>query len=36
MKKILNNPDNFVDESISGLVASYPDIYKFSSETKKF
>ena len=35
MKKILNNPDNFVDESISGLVASYPDIYKFSSETKK-
>ena len=35
MKKILNNPDNFVDESISGLVVSYPDIYKFSSETKK-
>ena len=34
MKKILNNPDNFVDESISGLVVSYPDIYKFSSETK--
>ena len=32
MKKIINNPDDFVNESIQGLVHSYPDIYKFSSE----
>ena len=35
MKKIINNPDDFVNESIQGLVISYPDIYKFSSETNK-
>ena len=35
MKKIINNPDDFVNESIQGLVHSYPDIYKFSSETNK-
>ena len=35
MKKIINNPDDFVNESIQGLVLSYPDIYKFSSETNK-
>ena len=35
MKKIINNADNFVEESISGLVKSYPDIYKYSSETNK-
>jgi len=35
MKKIINNPDDFVNESIQGLVITYPDIYKFSSETNK-
>ena len=35
MKKIINNADNFVEESISGLVKSYPEIYKYSSETNK-
>ena len=35
MKKIINNADNFVEESISGLVKSYPKIYKYSSETNK-
>ena len=35
MKKIINNPDDFVEESIKGLVNSYPEIYKFSSETNK-
>ena len=35
MKKIINNPDDFVKESINGLVNSYPDIYNFSSETEK-
>ena len=29
MKKIINNPDDFVEESIKGLVNSYPEIYKF-------
>ena len=35
MKKIINYPEDFVNESIQGLVISYPDIYKFSSETNK-
>ena len=35
MKKIINNADNFVEESISGLVKSYPEIYKYFSETNK-
>ncbi len=35
MKKIINQPDDFVDESIKGLVISYPEIYKLSSETNK-
>ena len=35
MKKIINSPDDFVNESINGLVNSYPDIYNFSSETEK-
>ena len=35
MKKIINNADNFVEESISGLVKSYPEIYKYSSENNK-
>ena len=35
MKKIINNPDNFVEESIKGLVNTYPKIYKFSSATNK-
>ena len=35
MKKIINNADNFVEESISGLVKSYPKIYKYSYETNK-
>ena len=35
MKKIINNPDDFVEESINGLVNSYPDIYNFASETEK-
>ena len=35
MKKILNNPNNFVDESINGLVLSHPQIYKYSGNTNK-
>ena len=33
MKKIINNADNFVMESIEGLVISYPETYKFSNIT---
>ena len=35
MKKIINQPDDFVNESIKGLVVSYPEIYKFSTDTNK-
>ena len=35
MKKIINHPDDFVNESIKGLVVSYPEIYEFSKETNK-
>ena len=35
MKKIINNPDDFVSESIKGLVVSYPENYQFSSDTNK-
>ena len=27
MKKILNKPENYVDEMLDGLVAAHPDIY---------
>ena len=27
MKKIINEPSNFVEESIEGLIKSHPDIY---------
>ncbi len=35
MKKIINLPDDFVNESINGLVISYPEIYQYSNVTKK-
>ena len=35
MKKIINNADDFVTESIEGLVLSYPETYKFSNITNK-
>lgn len=28
MKKILNNPDEYVDEMLDGIIAAYPDIYQ--------
>ena len=31
MKKIINEPNNFVEESIEGLVKSHPDIYAFTT-----
>jgi len=35
MKKIINNPSDFVEESIQGLVISHPDIYSFASDNKR-
>ena len=35
MKKIINLPDDFVSESIEGLVNSYPNTYKYSNITNK-
>ncbi len=35
MKKIINQADDFVNESINGLVISYPEIYRYSDDTNK-
>ena len=35
MKKIINNPSNFVEESIEGLVKSHPDVYSFSNDNNR-
>ena len=34
MKKIINNPSNFVEDSIQGLVVSHPNIYSFAKDNK--
>ena len=34
MKKIINKPSDFVEESIEGLVKSHPEIYSFASDNK--
>lgn len=33
MKKILNNPVDYVDEMLAGLVAAHPEYYRLASET---
>ena len=35
MKKIINKPSDFVEESIEGLVKSHPDIYSFAPDNKR-
>jgi len=35
MKKIINNPPDFVEESIQGLVISHPEIYSFASDNQR-
>tara|TARA_B100000686_G_scaffold333002_1_gene398420 strand:+ start:26 stop:1021 length:996 start_codon:yes stop_codon:yes gene_type:complete len=32
MKKIINNPSNFVEESIDGLIKSHPDVYALAKD----
>ncbi len=35
MKKIINNPSNFVKESIEGLIKSHPDVYAISKDNDR-
>ena len=35
MKKIINKPSDFVEESIEGLVVSHPDVYAFATDNKR-
>ncbi len=35
MKKIINNPGNFVEESIDGLIKSHPDIYVLAKDNNR-
>ena len=35
MKKIINNPSNFVEESIDGLIKSHPDIYAMAKDNNR-
>ncbi len=35
MKKIINKPSDFVEESIEGLVKSHPDVYAFAPDNKR-
>ena len=35
MKKIINKPINFVEESIEGLVKSHPDIYSLAKDNNR-
>ena len=35
MKKIINNPSNFVEESIDGLIKSHPDVYILAKDNNR-
>ena len=35
MKKIINEPSNFVEESIDGLIKSHPDIYSIAKDNNR-
>ena len=35
MKKIINNPANFVEESIDGLIKSHPDVYAIAKDNNR-
>ena len=35
MKKIINNPSDFVEESIDGLVKSHPDVYALAKDNNR-
>ena len=35
MKKIINNPIDFVDETLDGLIKSHPNIYSLAPDNKR-
>lgn len=35
MKKIINSPSNFVEETIEGIILAYPDKLKISEENSR-
>ena len=35
MKKIINSPSNFVEESIDGLIKSHPDVYSLAKDNNR-
>ena len=35
MKKIINNPNNFVEESIDGLIKSHPNVYALAKDNER-
>jgi|TARA_Y200000002_G_C22603121_1_gene630405 dihydroxyacetone kinase-like protein len=35
MKKIINNPSDFVEESIAGLIKSHPDVYALAKDNNR-
>ena len=35
MKKIINNPSDFVEESIDGLIKSHPDVYAMAKDNNR-
>ena len=35
MKKIINNPSNFVEESIDVLIKSHPDVYSLAKDNNR-
>ena len=35
MKKIINEPSNFVDESIDGLIKSHPNVYSLAEDNSR-
>tara|TARA_Y100001970_G_scaffold271091_1_gene365819 strand:+ start:1651 stop:2646 length:996 start_codon:yes stop_codon:yes gene_type:complete len=35
VKKIINNPSNFVEESLDGLIKSHPDVYALSKDNNR-
>ncbi len=35
MKKIINNPSDFVEESIDGLIKSHPDVYVLANDNNR-
>ena len=35
MKKIINKPGDFVEESIDGLIKSHPDVYALAKDNNR-